>query len=183
MTNTCIGSFNLQRANLVIDTLLSLGVRYFCLAPGSRSTPLMLALSRLPKECRCIHFDERGLGFLALGFAKASKTPVAIVVTSGTAVANLLPSIIEAHLSKIPLIILSADRPPELRDCGANQTIDQVKIFESFTSWEIDLAFSDPLCSNEYLISSIAYGVKKSKTRTSTNQLYDSGASFFLRTT
>ncbi len=162
MTDSTIGSFNLQRADIVIKTLLSLGVRYFCVAPGSRSTPLMIAISRLPKEYRCVHFDERGLGFLALGFAKASKTPVVILTTSGTAVANLLPAVIEAHLSKVPLIILSADRPPELRDCGANQTVDQVKMFSSFASWEIDLAFSDPLCPHEYITSSIAYGLKRS---------------------
>lgn len=159
---TDLGSFNLHRANLVIDTLLAQGVKYFCLSPGSRSTPLMLAISRVPKECICVHFDERGLGFHALGFAKASNSPVVILVTTGTAVANLLPAIAEASASRIPLIVLSADRPPELRDCGANQTMDQVHLFKPFTKWEIDLAFSDPLASDAYLISSIAYAANRS---------------------
>ena len=159
---TDLGSFNLQRANLLIETLLAQGVKYFCLSPGSRSTPLMLAISKLPKEYLCVHFDERGLGFHALGFAKAAKSPVAILVTSGTAVANLFPSIAEASLSRIPLIILSADRPPELRDCGSNQTMNQVNLFGSFTEWAIDLAFSDPLASDAYLVSSVAYAVNRS---------------------
>ena len=75
-----IGTFTLERAHLIINTLYSLGVRYFCVSPGSRSTPLTLAISKLPKECRCIHFDERGLGFHALGLAKASKVPVVIII-------------------------------------------------------------------------------------------------------
>jgi 2-succinyl-5-enolpyruvyl-6-hydroxy-3-cyclohexene-1-carboxylate synthase len=86
-----------------------------------------------------VHYDERGLGFLALGLAKATLHPVVIISTSGTAVGNLLPAIMEAHHSFIPLIFLSADRPHELRDCGANQTTDQVKIFQSYLRWQIDL--------------------------------------------
>lgn len=157
-----IGSITLQRSHLIIDTLYKLGVKYFCLAPGSRSTPLALALTRLPKECRCVHFDERGLGFHALGFAKASKTPVVIVVTTGTAVANLFPAIAEASLSRVPLLLLSADRPSELRDCGANQTMDQTGLFKSFTRFDIDLPLSDPLLPNSYLLSSLSYAVFRS---------------------
>ena len=104
-----------ENASLVIRTLLEQGVQDFCLAPGSRSTPLMLAISKLPKAQVHVHFDERGLGFFALGLAKASKRPVAILVTSGTAVINLLPALVEASLSHTPLILLSADRPHELR--------------------------------------------------------------------
>lgn len=154
-----LGTFNLHRARLLIDSLKKQGVRYFCVAPGSRSSPIACVIGTLPAEERCVHFDERGLGFHALGFAKASKSPVAILVTSGTAVANLLPAVIEAFLSHVPLIIISADRPPELRDCGANQTIDQVNLFGSFTKLAIDLAFSDACTSDSYLTSSIAYGV------------------------
>ncbi|MBS0627119.1 MAG: 2-succinyl-5-enolpyruvyl-6-hydroxy-3-cyclohexene-1-carboxylic-acid synthase, partial [Verrucomicrobia bacterium] len=157
-----IASITLQRAHLIIDTLYELGVKYFCLAPGSRSTPLALALSRLPKECKCVHFDERGLGFHALGFAKASKTPVVIIVTTGTAVANLFPAIAEASLSRVPLILLSADRPSELRDCGANQTMDQAGLFKSFTRFDIDLPLSDPLAPNSYLLSTLSYAVFRS---------------------
>lgn len=157
-----IGTFTLERAHLIIDTLYTLGVRYFCLAPGSRSTPLALAISKLPKECRCVHFDERGLGFHALGFAKTAKTPVVIIVTSGTAVANLFPSITEASLSRVPLIVLSADRPFELRDCGANQTMDQVSLFRPFTRFEIDLSLSDPMISNSYILSTLSYAMNRS---------------------
>jgi 2-succinyl-5-enolpyruvyl-6-hydroxy-3-cyclohexene-1-carboxylate synthase len=118
----------------------------------------------LAKENRLIHFDERGLGFYAQGFAKACKAPVAIIVTSGTAVANLLPSIVEAFQSRVPIIILSADRPPELRGCGANQTIDQVDLFHPFTKSTIDLAFSDPLSSDAYLASCLSFAVHESLT-------------------
>lgn len=157
-----IGNLTHQRAHLVLNTLYQLGVRYFCLAPGSRSTPLALALANLPKECRCIHFDERGLGFHALGYAKASKTPVVIIVTTGTAVANLFPAIAEASASKVPIILLSADRPHELRDCGANQTMSQVDLFKPFTRWEIDLPLSDPLLPDAYLLSTLSYANHRS---------------------
>ena len=161
MSSTNLAFFNAKRANLLIDTLYNQGIHNFCVAPGSRSTPLALAIGEHPKAKAFIHFDERGLGFYALGLAKALKTPVALLVTTGTAVANLFPAIMEAHLSRIPLLILSADRPPELRDCGANQTADHIKIFESFTRWETDLAFSDPLASDEYIISTLAHAVDR----------------------
>ena len=76
-----------------------------------------------------VHFDERGMAFHAFGYAKATKEPVALVVTSGTAVANLYPAIMSAAHERVPLIVITADRQPELRECGANQTADQVKIF------------------------------------------------------
>lgn len=157
-----LGTFTLERAHLVINTLYTLGTRYFCVSPGSRSTPLALALSTLPKECRCVHFDERGLGFHALGFAKVSKVPVVIIVTTGTAVANLFPSIAEASLSRVPIILLSADRPSELRDCGANQTMHQVGLFKSFTRWDIDLSLSDPLIEDSYILSTLSYAFSRS---------------------
>lgn len=112
------------------------------MAPGSRSTPLVEAVSLIKEAKLHIHYDERGLGFYALGLAKALNEPVAIIVTSGTAVGNLLPSVMEAHHSAIPLILLTADRPLELRDCGANQATDQVKIFQPFVRWQTDLADS-----------------------------------------
>ncbi|MBX7065966.1 MAG: 2-succinyl-5-enolpyruvyl-6-hydroxy-3-cyclohexene-1-carboxylic-acid synthase [Parachlamydiales bacterium] len=123
----------------MIDQLAQQGVAHFCLAPGSRSTPLALAAIEHPKAETHVHFDERGLGFLALGIAKASQKPVALIVTSGTAVGNLLPAVMEAHHTNTPLILVTADRPHELRDCSANQTTDQVKIFQSFVRWQTDL--------------------------------------------
>lgn len=123
----------------MIDQLIQQGITHFCIAPGSRSTPLVQAAAEHPQAKLHVHFDERGLGFFALGIAKASNRPAAIIVTSGTAVGNLLPSIMEAHHSCTPMIVLSADRPHELRDCGANQTTDQIKVFQPYIRWQIDL--------------------------------------------
>lgn len=119
-------------ATVLVDELLRCGMREAVLAPGSRSTPLALALYELEAEGRVrlhVRIDERSAGFLALGLAKASGTPVPVVTTSGTAAANLHPAAIEADQSGVPLLLLTADRPPELRSTGANQTIDQVKLF------------------------------------------------------
>jgi 2-succinyl-5-enolpyruvyl-6-hydroxy-3-cyclohexene-1-carboxylate synthase len=155
-------AFMAQRARLVIETLYNQGISHFCVAPGSRSTPLALAIGEHPKAQVSVHFDERGLGFYALGLSKAlSYQPVAILVTTGTAVANLFPALMEAHASRIPLLLLSADRPPELRDCGANQTADHIKIFSSCTRWEVDLALCDNLASDGYVISTLAYAVDR----------------------
>ena len=131
-----------MESSWLIDQLVQQGVRHFCIAPGSRSTPLALAVREHKGAKLHIHYDERGLGFYALGIAKATLEPAAVIVTSGTAVGNLLPSVMEAHHTCTPLILLTADRPPELRDCGANQTTDQVKIFGPFVRWQIDLPCS-----------------------------------------
>ena len=118
-----------------VDELVRCGMRDACTSPGSRSTPLVLSLAR-EQRLRCYsHIDERCSGFFALGLAKASGLPVAVTCTSGTAVAELLPAVVEAHEARVPLIVLSADRPPELRELGAGQTIDQLKIFGSFAKW------------------------------------------------
>jgi 2-succinyl-5-enolpyruvyl-6-hydroxy-3-cyclohexene-1-carboxylate synthase len=118
-----------------VDELARCGMRDACTSPGSRCTPLVLTLAR-EERLRChSHIDERCAGFFALGAAKASALPVAITCTSGTAVAELLPAVVEAHEARVPLIVLSADRPPELRELGAGQTIDQLKIFGDFAKW------------------------------------------------
>lgn len=143
-------------AALLIDQLVKQGVTHFFLSPGSRSTPLALAIAAHSQAETMIHFDERGTAFYALGYAKASGKPAAVVVTTGTAAGNLLPAIMEAAQSFIPLLFLTADRPPELRDCGANQTIDQVKIFAPFVRWQCDLPCPDPHLSERYLRSTIA---------------------------
>ncbi|MBI5272968.1 MAG: 2-succinyl-5-enolpyruvyl-6-hydroxy-3-cyclohexene-1-carboxylic-acid synthase [Chlamydiia bacterium] len=136
----------------IIDQLVQQGVTHFCIAPGSRSTPLVVAATEHPKATTLVHFDERGLGFYALGFGKGAKRPAAVIVTSGTAVGNLLPSVMEAFHSSTPLLILTADRPPELHDCGANQTCEQVKPFTSFVRWQANL----PPSLNERYFRSIA---------------------------
>src|SRR5579864_7091555 len=117
------------------DELARCGLTQACTSPGSRCTPLVLSLVRHPGiECYS-HLDERCAGFFALGAAKASGRPVAITCTSGTAAANLLPAVIEARHARVPLIVLTADRPPELREVGAGQTIDQLKLYGDAVKW------------------------------------------------
>ena len=121
------------------DELARCGLRDACTSPGSRSTPVMLALVR-EARIRCwSHIDERCAGFFALGAAKASGRPVALSCTSGTAAANLAPAVIEAYWARVPLIVLTADRPPELRDVGAGQTIDQLKLYGHAVKWFVEL--------------------------------------------
>lgn len=146
-------------AALLVDQLVKQGVTHFCVAPGSRSTPLTIAVAEHPQTHAWVHFDERGCGFYALGMAKAMGKTVAVIVTTGTAAGNLLPAIMEASQSYIPLLILTADRPPELRDCSANQTIDQVKIFSSFVRWQMDLPCRSSEISENYLRSTVAQAV------------------------
>jgi 2-succinyl-5-enolpyruvyl-6-hydroxy-3-cyclohexene-1-carboxylate synthase len=111
------------------------GMEHACTSPGSRSAPLVLSLVRRP-GLRCwSHLDERCAGFFALGVAKASGRPAAVTCTSGTAAANLAPAVIEAHHARVPLIVLTADRPPELREVGAGQTIDQLKLYGDAVKW------------------------------------------------
>ncbi len=111
------------------------GVRHACISPGSRSTPLTLALATQPEIETFTLLDERGAAFFALGLAKASGRPAALVCTSGTAAANYLPAVVEASMGKVPLLVLTADRPPLLRDTGAGQAIDQLKLYGNMTRW------------------------------------------------
>src|SRR6476646_8244993 len=122
-----------------VDELVRSGMRAACTAPGSRCAPLVLSLAREPR-LRCYsHVDERCAGFFALGLAKASGLPVAVACTSGTAAAELLPAVVEAREARVPLLVLSADRPPELRDTGAGQAIDQLKLFGAAAKWFFDI--------------------------------------------
>ena len=123
-----------------VDELVRCGLQEACTSPGSRSTPLVLSLAREPRLRATSHLDERGGGFFALGLAKATGLPVALACTSGTAAANYAPAVIEAHEARVPLLVFTADRPPELRDLGAGQTIDQVKLYGSAAKWffEVD---------------------------------------------
>src|SRR6202035_1775048 len=118
-----------------VDELARCGMRAACTSPGSRCAPLILTLAREPRVRSFSHIDERSAGFFALGLAKASGLPVAVACTSGTAAAELLPAAGEAHRARVPLLLLPAARPPELREIGAGQTIDQVKLFGSAAKW------------------------------------------------
>ncbi len=129
---------NRRVAALFAAELRASGVSNACISPGSRSTPLALALHGEGLRTWPI-VDERSAAFFALGLALTSGRPVALVCTSGTAAANYLPAVVEASLSGVPLVVLTADRPPELRDCRAAQTIDQVGLFGSHVRWSVDV--------------------------------------------
>jgi 2-succinyl-5-enolpyruvyl-6-hydroxy-3-cyclohexene-1-carboxylate synthase len=125
-------------ARAVVDEWARGGVRHVVVAPGSRSAPMALALAADDRITVHVHLDERSAAFFALGIAKASRRPAAVVCTSGTATANLHPAVLEAHHARVPLIVCTADRPPELRDTGAGQTIDQRGLYGSILRWECD---------------------------------------------
>jgi 2-succinyl-5-enolpyruvyl-6-hydroxy-3-cyclohexene-1-carboxylate synthase len=126
---------NTAFASALAEELASAGVRHVCISPGSRSAPLALALWKEPGIQAWVHVDERCAGFFALGIAQQTGHPVAVLTTSGTATTNLHPAIAEASESRVPLIVLTADRPPELRGRGAGQTIDQLKLYGSAVRW------------------------------------------------
>ena len=121
------------------DELARCGMEHACTAPGSRSTPIVLSLVREERIHCWSHIDERCAGFFALGAAKRSGRPVAVTCTSGTAAAHLAPAVIEARHARVPLIVLTADRPPELRDVGAGQTIDQLKLYGDAVKWFFEM--------------------------------------------
>ncbi|NQV16352.1 2-succinyl-5-enolpyruvyl-6-hydroxy-3-cyclohexene-1-carboxylic-acid synthase [bacterium] len=139
----------------IIEELTRLGVRQFVISSGSRSTPLTVAAARNPNAETTIHFDERGAAFFALGHAKASGKPAVLICTSGTAVANYLPAVVEASMDNIALVILSADRPPELVDVGANQAIFQKNIFGSYPRMFKNLPPQDQHTSEKEILRDI----------------------------
>src|SRR3954466_9086118 len=113
-------------------------------SPGSRNAPLVLTLAAGPRVTAVSVIDERSAGFVALGIAKSTGRPVAVTCTSGSAAANLFPAVVEAHESRVPLLVLTADRPPELRDTGAGQAIDQVKLYGAFAKWFVEVGNHPP---------------------------------------
>ncbi|MGB1319949.1 MAG: 2-succinyl-5-enolpyruvyl-6-hydroxy-3-cyclohexene-1-carboxylic-acid synthase [Vibrio gallaecicus] len=145
----------------LLEELVRCGVEDVCVAPGSRSTPLTLEAEANSGLTLHTHFDERGLGFFALGLAKASKKPVAVIVTSGTAVANLLPAVAEAGLTREKLILLTSDRPTELINCGANQAIQQQGIFSSHVESALNLPSPSLQVPLNWLLTSVDQLVNK----------------------
>jgi 2-succinyl-5-enolpyruvyl-6-hydroxy-3-cyclohexene-1-carboxylate synthase len=133
------GVANLDLASALVGQLVASGVRNAVICPGSRSTPIAVSLASHPGIRSWVLIDERAAAFFALGMARQLASPVAVLSTSGTAAANFLPAVVEARLSRVPLIVLTADRPPELRDWGAAQTIDQIKLFGSHVKWFVDM--------------------------------------------
>ncbi len=153
---------NLEWAETIVKELIKQGVRNFCMGYGNRSTPLIVAVAHHPLAKTHTHFDERGLGFFALGLAKSLKEPVALVVTSGTALGNLYPAVMESYHDQIPLVILTADRPIELYETGANQSCKQTDFFSSYTRFFYPLPTPDPSLSLHYLQSTVAHLVHRS---------------------
>ena len=139
----------------IADSLVDAGVADVIVCPGSRSTALALAVRAHPGLRVRVLLDERSAGFFALGLARAARGAVAIAVTSGTAVANLLPSVVEASLARVPLVLLTADRPPELRDRGAPQTIDQDRIFGGHVRWYAELPLLDGASETDRHVRSV----------------------------
>ncbi|MCK9519105.1 MAG: 2-succinyl-5-enolpyruvyl-6-hydroxy-3-cyclohexene-1-carboxylic-acid synthase [Dehalococcoidia bacterium] len=140
-----IAAANTRAARAFVRGLIEAGVTDVCISPGSRSTPLTVAFAEQRAVRPWLHLDERSSAFFALGLARAKGQPVALVCTSGTAAANYLPAVVEANLSRVPLVVCTTDRPPRLRDNGAPQAIDQVKLYGTQVRWAADL----PLPTNE----------------------------------
>jgi 2-succinyl-5-enolpyruvyl-6-hydroxy-3-cyclohexene-1-carboxylate synthase len=134
---------NILQARIFVEELARSGVKAVVIAPGSRSTPLAFAFAEQPRIQVYSLLDERGAAFFALGLANASQIPVALLCTSGTATANFYPAIVEAHYAAIPLIVLTADRSPELRESGANQTVDQIKMYGDHVLWSVDVGLPE----------------------------------------
>ena len=135
MTDPNEGDIALAYATTLLDELVRGGVTHMCMTPGARSTPIALAAARHPGITLHVHVDERASAFFGLGIAAASGQPVAMFCTSGTAAANHFPAVVEAYMARVPLIVMTADRPPELHGVGANQTIDQQNLFGGFVKW------------------------------------------------
>src|SRR5688572_20954885 len=126
------------------DELVRCGMTHAVTCPGSRNAPLIYALAETEGIRAVSVLDERAGGFLALGLAKATGRPVAVTCTSGTAAANLMPAVVEAYEARVPLLVLTADRPPELRDTGAGQAIDQIKMYGSAAKWFVEVGNHEP---------------------------------------
>ncbi len=148
-------TLNTLWGSLLIEECIRNGINYFCISPGSRSTPLTAAVARHSGAKMLLCHDERGAGFHALGYARSAGKPAALICTSGTAAAHYFPAIIEAAMDRLPMLVLSADRPPELQESGANQTIRQSRLFGSYTKWSFDLPCPDEAVPAAMLLTTV----------------------------
>ncbi len=148
-------NLNALWSRLAVEEWSRLGVSLAVVCPGSRSAPLANAIAENPAIRSTIAHDERAAGFVALGAARATGRAAVVVTTSGTAAANLLPAVVEASATGTPLIVVTADRPPELRDCGANQSISQCRIFGEFARWAIDVPCADAGIAPSWILSTV----------------------------
>src|SRR5258706_5417031 len=152
-------------ASVLVETLARSGVTRAVISPGSRSTPLTVALARHRGIEAIPVLDERSAAFFALGLAKQRLEPVVVVCTSGTAGANYFPAVIEARESGVPLVVLTADRPPEMRACASGQTIDQQKLYGDYVSFYHELALPEASESRlRYLRQTVAHAVGRTNT-------------------
>ncbi|MES9967322.1 MAG: 2-succinyl-5-enolpyruvyl-6-hydroxy-3-cyclohexene-1-carboxylic-acid synthase, partial [Sedimenticola sp.] len=158
MTDTA--ELNYAWAWAIFEGLVATGVQRVFISPGSRSTPLALAAARHPRLETRVILDERTAAFMALGAARLERAPVALVATSGTAVSEWMPAVTEADLSRVPLILLSADRPPELRQRGANQTIEQTGLFGNRVRFAMEL----PLAGDDLMQAACSHAAQASAT-------------------
>ena len=148
-------NINMAWTMLAAEECWRLGVRHVVVCPGSRSAPLAVAFARHPRLRVHVAHDERGGAFMALGIAKSSGAPAVVVMTSGTAVANALPAMVEARMTRTPLLVFAADRPPELRDCGANQAIPQAQLLAGAARWSVDMPCPSTEVPAEFVLSTV----------------------------
>ncbi len=155
-------------ASILVETLFRLGLKTALICPGSRSAPLAIAFAQHPHLEALPILDERSAAFFGLGIARRTRIPVALVCTSGTAGANFFPAVIEARESRVPLLVLTADRPPELRHCHAGQAIQQVNFYGGYPTWQAELALpttdtTQLTAQCRYLRQTVAYAWERSQ--------------------
>ena len=148
-------------AALLVEELVRQGTTLFVVCPGSRSTPLAVAVAHNPRAEAVVHWDERAAAFVALGWGRATGRPAAVVTTSGTAVANLLPAAVEADADGVPLLLITADRPPELRETGANQTVRQPPVFQDVARWSLDWPVPTQAVPARWVLSTAAHAAHR----------------------
>ncbi|CAM6124850.1 unnamed protein product [Calypogeia fissa] len=154
-------NINALWAKLIVEELCRLGITYFCIAPGSRSSPLVAAAAANPRITCVSCIDERSMAFLAVGYGRGANKPAVVVTSSGTAVSNLLPAVVEASQDFVPLVVLTADRPAELYDAGANQTIDQDKHFGGFVRYHANLPAADDRLPAKMVLTTVDAAVNR----------------------